>query len=120
MLPRSCLRLADSKSNSSTRLPRRTTTLVSSGWVASISILLGIDWSLDGTPARFRPSSPRGRYGTARPGNGLIVGEWKGLCGRRRNPDARSLAGAECASATHGVVRRRDAAAMDLALDVRS
>src|SRR4029079_16266974 len=42
MLPRSCLRLADSKSNSSTRLPRITTTRVSSGWDASISILLVI------------------------------------------------------------------------------
>src|SRR6476660_2376372 len=45
MLPRSCLRLALSKSNSSTRLPRRTTTRVSSGWVASISILLDIEFS---------------------------------------------------------------------------
>src|SRR5262249_37796467 len=45
MFPRSCLRLADSKSNSSTRFPRTTTTRVSSGWVASISILLGI-WKL--------------------------------------------------------------------------
>src|SRR4249920_47589 len=42
MLPRSCLRLADSKSNSSTRLPRSTTTLVSSGWAASMSILLAM------------------------------------------------------------------------------
>jgi len=42
MLPRSCLRLALSKSNSSTRLPRSTTTRVSSGWVASISILSAI------------------------------------------------------------------------------
>src|SRR6476620_7182270 len=42
MLPRSCLRWAVSKSNSSTRLPRTTTTRVSSGWVASINILLGI------------------------------------------------------------------------------
>src|SRR5215212_6602255 len=50
MLPRSCLRLADSKSNSSTRLPRRTTTRVSSGWVASISILLAIAGSLGGWP----------------------------------------------------------------------
>src|SRR6516165_10395147 len=42
MLPLSCLRCADSKSNSSTRLPRKTTTRVSSGWVASMSILLAI------------------------------------------------------------------------------
>src|SRR5258708_16203553 len=120
MLPRSCLRLADSKSNSSTRLPRRTTTRVSSGWVASISILLGIDESHDGTPARGRPSSPRGRHGTARPGNGLIVVEWKGLRGTRKDPTAGSWACAECANAAHGVARRRDAAAMELALDARS
>src|ERR1700749_3329759 len=42
MLPRSCLRWAVSKSNSSTRLPRTTTTRVSSGWVASINILFWI------------------------------------------------------------------------------
>src|SRR5690242_16550956 len=43
MLPFSCRRLDDSKSKSSTRLPRTTTTRVSSGWVASISILLAMD-----------------------------------------------------------------------------
>src|SRR5881398_1633253 len=59
MLPFSCRRLADSKSNSSTRLPRRTTTRVSSGWVASISILLAIDRSLDG--GRMRPCLPATR-----------------------------------------------------------
>src|SRR6185295_3589429 len=51
MLPRSCLRCADSKSNSSTRLPRKTTTRVSSGWVASMSILLAICKSHKGCPA---------------------------------------------------------------------
>src|ERR1700722_15269962 len=40
MLPRSGFLLADSKSNSSTRLPLRTTTRVSSGWEASMIILL--------------------------------------------------------------------------------
>ena len=40
MLPRSCFLLADSKSNSSMRLPLRTTTRVSSGCDASMSILL--------------------------------------------------------------------------------
>src|SRR5215467_10812543 len=54
MLPRSCLRWADSKSNSSTRLPRTTTTRVSSGWVASISILLGI-WELLEAARREQP-----------------------------------------------------------------
>src|ERR1700722_9931242 len=42
IVPRSGFLLADSKSNSSTRLPRRTTTRVSSGWEASIIILLGM------------------------------------------------------------------------------
>src|ERR1700757_3360299 len=51
MLPLNCLRCADSKSNSSTRLPRKTTTRVSSGWVASMSILLAICKSLEGWPA---------------------------------------------------------------------
>src|SRR6202050_816310 len=40
IFPRSGFLLADSKSNSSTRLPLRTTTRVSSGWEASIIILL--------------------------------------------------------------------------------
>src|SRR5262249_51481835 len=56
MLPRSCLRLADSKSNSSTRFPRTTTTRVSSGWVASMSILLAIANSSWGAPARGAPT----------------------------------------------------------------
>src|SRR5258707_8748481 len=73
MLPRSCLRLADSKSNSSTRLPRRTTTRVSSGWVASTSILLDIDQSLDGRLAHRSP--PDGRRNAARPETGPMVGE---------------------------------------------
>src|ERR1700722_13176373 len=42
MLPRSCLRAWLSKSNSSTRVPSRTTTRVSSAWAASISIFLVI------------------------------------------------------------------------------
>src|SRR3974390_1741272 len=54
MFPRSCLRWADSKSNSSTRLPRTTTTRVSSGWVASIRILLGI-WELLEASRREQP-----------------------------------------------------------------
>src|SRR5258707_2913504 len=61
MLPRSCLRLADSKSNSSTRFPRSTTTRVSSGWVASMSILLAIDLSLGGASDRARPAPERRR-----------------------------------------------------------
>src|SRR6516225_2184505 len=51
MLPLSCFLCADSKSNSSTRLPRKTTTRVSSGWVASMSILLAICKSHEGWPA---------------------------------------------------------------------
>src|SRR5689334_19011528 len=70
IFPRNWRRLADSKSNSSTRLPRTTTTRVSSGWVASISILLAIDESLFANPAsgrahgrRHRRQAPRGRRG---------------------------------------------------------
>src|SRR3974390_3011534 len=59
MLPRSCLRLADSKSNSSTRFPRTTTTRVSSGWVASMSILLALDVTHGGASARTRPAPER-------------------------------------------------------------
>src|SRR5712692_6025425 len=76
MLPRSCLRLALSKSNSSTRLPRTTTTRVSSGWVASISILLAIDGSSCGALARGTPP-PHGQPGAAlqgarRNGGGIL------------------------------------------------
>src|SRR5438105_1084209 len=60
MLPRSCLRLADSKSNSSTRFPRTTTTRVSSGWVASMSILLAIDLTLGGALGCARSPPRRG------------------------------------------------------------
>src|SRR5712672_1714997 len=59
IFPRSCLRLADSKSNSSTRFPRTTTTRVSSGWVASMSILLAIDLTLGGTSGSARPAPER-------------------------------------------------------------
>src|ERR1700723_445326 len=60
MLPRGGFLLADSKSNSSTRLPLRTTTRVSSGWEASIIILLDMC------------NSRRGRAGgSARPGRAL-------------------------------------------------
>src|SRR5215469_2264833 len=60
MFPRSCLRLADSKSNSSTRFPRTTTTRVSSGWVASMSILLAIDLTLGGASGGARSPPWRG------------------------------------------------------------
>src|SRR5580698_5089477 len=73
MLPRSCLRCADSKSNSSTRLPRKTTTRVSSGWVASMSILLAILSSHDGRRAVC--SAPHRRRET---GACPIIGEWDG------------------------------------------
>src|SRR5260221_14469709 len=45
MLPRSCFLELLSKSNSSTRLPSITTPRVSSGWAASMSILLVINLS---------------------------------------------------------------------------
>src|SRR6185437_14830282 len=50
---------ADSKSNSSTLDPSRTTTGVSSGWLASISILFFMEFS--GT--RARPAFRRGTKG---------------------------------------------------------
>src|SRR6266446_3412176 len=115
MLPRSCLRLADSKSNSSTRLPRRTTTRVSSGWVASISILLGIDQSLDGLAAHRCLPAPRGRGRTVRGRGSLIRVERMGLERGRAERIARN-----------GVARRRDGGAtafglaLGLALDARS
>src|SRR5208282_3216758 len=74
MLPRSCLRCADSKSNSSTRLPRKTITRVSSGWVASMSILLAIWKSRRGRHAAY--PTPHRRWGTR---TCPIVGEWDGL-----------------------------------------
>src|ERR1700751_69659 len=72
MLPLNCLRCADSKSNSSTRLPRKTTTRVSSGWVASMSILLAIGKSL-GDRARSRRAASAGGEET-----GPIFVEWSG------------------------------------------
>src|SRR5690606_7773742 len=55
MLPLSCFLFSDSKSNSSMRLPRTTTTRVSSGWEASMSILLGIMSCLPGAGRRTQP-----------------------------------------------------------------
>src|SRR5258707_3557485 len=101
MLPRSCLRLADSKSNSSTRWPRRTSTGVYYGWVASTSILLGIDQSLDDRLARGRLRPPRGRRKTARPEAGLTVVEDMSL-GRARDR--------RMASSRVRVARRREVA----------
>src|SRR5208282_766735 len=49
---------AASKSNSSTFCPSRTTTLVSSGWLASISIRLGIGVSV--RPGRARANAAQG------------------------------------------------------------
>src|ERR1700675_2085182 len=76
MLPRNCLRWAVSKSNSSTRLPRSTTTRVSSGWVASINILSAIGkshWARQPrTLARLRRRKTIGRE------PGLIGVEGKG------------------------------------------
>src|SRR5918998_2128039 len=66
MLPRSCFLLADSKSNSSTFDPRSTTTRVSSGCDASMSILFAMMDSRHGdrgqdlrqVPLRERRSRP--------------------------------------------------------------
>src|ERR1700733_12572019 len=82
MLPRSCLRCADSKSNSSTRLPRRTTTRVSSGWVASMSILLAIGKSHKGRHAcslHVAVMSDAKSDLAREKGTGPMVGEWDGL-----------------------------------------
>src|SRR5262252_51693 len=72
MLPLSCLRCADSKSNSSTRLPRKTTTRVSSGWVASMSILLAIGRSHGDRARSCRAASAGGED------NGPIFVDWSG------------------------------------------
>src|SRR5262249_37342376 len=89
MLPRNWRRLADSKSNSSARLPRTTTTRVSSGWVASISILLAIDESLFANPAPVR-SRLRRRLRSAATGprrrGGRGGGRDEGEPGRRHAP----------------------------------
>src|SRR5690349_19970873 len=91
MLPRSCLRLADSKSNSSTRFIRTTTTRVSSGWVASMSILLAIELTLGGALDSAR-RAPRRRTEDAVRRTELWV-ETRGRLGatrsrRRRGPVA--------------------------------
>src|SRR5215472_2712766 len=83
MLPRSCLRLADSKSNSSTRFPRTTTTRVSSGWVASMSILLAIDVTHGGASARAR-LPPKRRSEDAKGRTELWVETQHRLRGARR------------------------------------
>src|ERR1700719_421000 len=120
MLPRSCLRLADSKSNSSTRLPRRTTTRVSSGWVASISILLGIDRSHTGMRRRGRATQPRRRRGAARPGSGLIAVERMGRQSTREQRIAYRRAGMKRAGPARDAAKRRNVAAMELVLDAWS
>src|SRR6202020_1375069 len=62
LFPRSGRLLADSKSNSSTRLPRRTTTRVSSGCEASMIILLAMVNSLAAhEKALRRPTRPSDR-----------------------------------------------------------
>src|SRR4029079_784863 len=76
MLPRSCLRLALSKSNSSTRLPRNTKTRVSSGWVASINILSAIGKSHLAANSRGLAHSRRRKSYVRR--SGLIGVEGKG------------------------------------------
>src|SRR5271169_873463 len=73
MLPRSGFLLADSKSNSSTRLPLRTTTRVSSGWEASMIILLDMC------------NSRRARAGgSVRPGWALEVQARRAKVGRKK------------------------------------
>ena len=78
MLPRSGLLLADSKSNSSTRLPLSTTTRVSSGWEASMIILFAMKNSLaapiGSAPRPMRPPDQAERFG--RVGDGKETKTW--------------------------------------------
>ena len=94
MLPRSGLRLAASKSNSSTRLPRTTTTRVSSGWVASMSILLAIELS-------YAAPAPSTSAGTPDGGSRASKGGPKTGRGRKRNKEATPQSrGADAAGST--------------------
>ena len=71
--PQRPLARLNSKSNSSTRLPRRTTTRVSSGWEASMIILLAMANSL-----AARQNSPRGPNGPpVCAARGVYVGDWE-------------------------------------------
>src|SRR4051794_6661777 len=81
MLPLSCLCSADSKSNSSIRVPLTTATRVSSGWRASISMRIDIENS---PGARTRPLEAAARHvyghaGADRSAGGGGIGE-KCLC----------------------------------------
>src|SRR5262245_45009459 len=71
MLPRSCRRLCDSKSNSSRRLPLVTTIRVSSGWMPSTSILL-VAIKRYSAPSRAEPPDPKNRA----PWDRAMRGEW--------------------------------------------
>ena len=84
--------LANSKSNSSTRLPRRTTTLVSSGCEASMIILFAMINSLaERESARRGPMGPLARAARGVYAGGRKIHEWDGkrrvrkLFGRRRH-----------------------------------
>src|SRR6202161_4470841 len=82
MLPLSGFLLADSKSNSSTLLPRSTTTRVSSGWEGSLIILLVMN-----TSREARADAP------ARPGR-ESEGHARGACHgveRKDAPTGRSM-----------------------------
>src|SRR6185437_2824078 len=91
MFPLSGFLLADSKSNSSTRLPLSTTTRVSSGWDASMIILLDIVDSR-GAPTPWARDS-HGDGGTwGRRANGL----WRGERFRRGAADDRGRPRTPC------------------------
>src|SRR5258708_7573775 len=109
MLPRSCLRWAVSKSNSSTRLPRTTTTRVSSGWVASINILLGILelMTAAGAYGGGRISRPRGTGGPPRFGGG---GEGKTPPRGPRRTGAPTRKGRRRSGSRRWVAQHREAA----------
>src|SRR4029078_12507350 len=114
MLPRRSLRAADSKSNSSTRPLRSTTTRVSSGCVASISILLldmcADPWRAGWAACRLAPQFA-GELGQGRQGAGLgraslfaMMGEKQGVTGWHAD---------FCRRAWPGVLRGADGCALE-------
>src|SRR4051794_33909131 len=79
MLPLSCLCSADSKSNSSIRVPLTTATRVSSGWRASISMRMDIENS-PGARLELFEAATRHDLGHAGRGGALGGGGIKDKC----------------------------------------
>src|SRR3982751_78990 len=101
MLPLSCLCSADSKSNSSIRFPLTTATRVSSGWRASISMRMDIEYS-PGARAQRNSAAGRDKIGLAL-GEGRM--DEKRLCSMRHPAALRGeRAGRFLAERTMGVL----------------